>query len=126
MAESPTDKGRQSLLRVLFWAAGVFAFIMAVLPQPPKLPGDPPDKIQHIFAFVVLAALGHLAYPETKKRKLLIGLMVFGAVIEFAQMIPQIHRDSDPFDWLADAAASLTVLVIVALWGLTHARQRRD
>jgi hypothetical protein len=49
--------------------------------------------------------------------------MAFGALIEIAQMIPQIHRDSDPLDWLADSAASLTVLAIIAVWGFVHSRR---
>jgi len=98
---------------------------MAVLPHPPVLPGEPSDKLQHIFAFLVLAVLGRLAYPETKKRVLLLGLMAFGALIELAQAIPVIHRDSDPLDWLADTAAALTVFVVVAVWGYFHARKRR-
>lgn len=97
---------------------------MAVLPHPPIVPGDPPDKIQHIVAFLVLAALGHFAYPKLKKRKLLIGLMAFGALIEFAQMIPQIHRDSDALDWIADSAASLAVLAVIALWGFVQSRRK--
>lgn len=98
---------------------------MAVLPHPPRVPGNPPDKIQHIFAFLVLAVLGYLAYPQVKKRVLLLGLMAFGALIEVAQMVPQIHRDSDPYDWIADTGASLTVFVILALWSYAHARGRR-
>jgi VanZ family protein len=94
----------------------LFAFVMAVVPHPPMLPGQPSDKLQHIVAFIVLALLGRLAYPETRKRVLLFGLMAFGALIEVAQAIPMIHRDADPFDWLADTAAALAVFVIAALW----------
>ena len=125
MDDVPAGSRKLTVLRLLFWAACVFAFVMAVIPQPPALPGDPPDKVQHIFAFLVLAGLGHLAYPATRKRVLLVGLMAFGALIEFAQMVPQIHRDSDPYDWIADTAASFTVLLIVAVWTYFHARERR-
>ena len=125
MQEVPAGSQKLTILRSLFWAACLFAFVMAVIPHPPRLPGNPSDKLQHIFAFLVLAALGHLAYPATRKRVLLIGLMAFGALIEIAQMIPQIHRDSDPFDWLADTAASFTVLLIVALWTFFHTREQR-
>jgi hypothetical protein len=112
------------MARAVFWVACAFAFVMAVLPHPPRVPGNPPDKIQHIVAFLVLAVLGHWAYPEVKKRKLLLGLMILGALIELAQMIPAIHRDSDPYDWIADTGASLTVFVILAAWGYAHARRR--
>lgn len=101
----------------------LFAFVIAVIPHPPVIPGEPSDKVQHIVAFVVLALLGRLAYPATRKRFLLFGLMSFGALIEFAQSIPMLHRDADPLDWVADTGAALTVLVIAALW--TYFRGKR-
>lgn len=112
----------RSIARPLFWAAAVFAFVMAVIPHPPKLPGHPSDKIQHIVAFLVLAILGRLAYPATRKRKLLLGLAAFGALIEIAQAIPALHRDTDPLDWLADVAAATTVFAAIAL----RPRRKRD
>lgn len=107
---------QRTLPRLLFWAAAAFAFVMAVLPHPPQVPGEPSDKVQHIVAFVTLAALGVWAYPGTRKRWLLAGLAVFGAVIELVQAIPALNRDSDPLDWLVDVAAALVVLAAVALW----------
>lgn len=115
---TPISPFRKRLPRLLFWGAAIFAFVMAVIPHPPKLPGHPSDKIQHIVAFVVLAVLGLWAYPGTRKRKMLLGLAAFGALIEFAQAIPEIHRDSDPFDWIADVAAAFAVFAAVAVWPL--------
>ena len=100
-------------LRFLFWAAVVFAFVMAVIPHPPKLPGEPNDKIQHIVAFTTLALLGSWAYSRTRPLKLLAGLSLFGAAIEVIQAIPMLHRDSDVLDWLADTAAVLVVLLLI-------------
>ncbi len=112
----------RSLARLLFWAAGIFAFIMAVLPHPPQVPGSPSDKIEHLVAFLVLAALGRWAYPDVKKRHLLLGLAAFGAVIEIVQAIPALNRDSDPLDWLTDVGAALAVFVVVALWSWWHGK----
>src|SRR5437762_6087622 len=67
------------LRRLLFWAAAIFAFVMAVLPHPPELPGAPSDKIQHMAAFATLGLLGAWAYAETALLLLLIGLSLFGA-----------------------------------------------
>ena len=102
--------------RALFWAAATFAFVMAVLPHPPQVPGAPNDKIQHISAFVTLAALGAWAYRRTPLLKLAIGLSLFGALIEVVQMIPALHRDSDVLDWIADTAAVMGVLLLVSWW----------
>jgi VanZ family protein len=103
------------LLRYAFWAAFVFAFVMAVLPQPPRVPGDPPDKILHIIAFAVLAGLASAAYRQTNKLALLAGLSLFGAAIELVQTIPSLHRDGDVVDWLADTASAGLVLALAVL-----------
>ena len=102
--------------RAIFWAAACFAFVMAIVPHPPQLPGEPNDKVQHIVAFATLALLGSFAYPKAALTRLLVGLSVFGALIEVVQAIPALHRDSDVLDWLADTAAVMVVLLIVRWW----------
>ncbi len=103
------------LLRLAFWAALCFAFVMAVLPHPPQLPGDPSDKIQHILAFTVLSGLAGASYRSTALVPIAIRLSAFGALIEIVQAIPALNRDSSVLDWLADTGAILVVLLIVAL-----------
>ena len=99
--------------RLLFWAAAIFAFVMAVLPQPPELPGEPNDKLQHIAAFATLSLLGAWGYARLSLVRLLIGLSVFGAFIELVQAIPALNRDSDVKDWIADTLACAVVLLFV-------------
>lgn len=101
--------------RVLFWAALTFAFVMAVLPHPPRIPGQPSDKIQHIMAFTTLAVLGRLAFARVADWRLLAGLSLYGAVIELAQLIPALNRDGDIVDWFADTAAVASVMVLFRL-----------
>jgi VanZ family protein len=103
------------MLPYAFWAAALFAFVMATLPKPPQLPGEPSDKIQHILAFTVLAALAALAYPRVSLPRIALGLSAFGALIEIVQMIPMLHRDAELADWIADTAAATLVLAIVLL-----------
>ena len=102
--------------RAVFWAAAGFAFVMAVLPHPPQVPGEPNDKVQHVVAFATLALLGSFAYPRTSLLKLLVSLSLFGALIEVVQAIPALQRDSDVLDWLADTAAAAAVLLLVRWW----------
>lgn len=110
------------LLRFAFWAAALFTFVMAVLPHPPQLPGQPIDKVQHILAFTVLTALAVAGWPGTARWRLLLGLSGFGALIEVVQAIPRLHRSADWRDWLADTAAILVVLAVAALIERVRAR----
>ena len=108
-----THQRRIRVLRTIFWTAMVFAFVMAVLPHPPQLPGAPSDKVQHIAAFLVLGALASLAYPRTSPVYLATALSLFGAVIELVQLIPALNRDGDPIDWIADTAAAGLMLIFL-------------
>lgn len=116
----------RQLLRWAFWAAAAFAFVMAVLPHPPQLPGEPSDKIQHIAAFAVLTALACAGWPAAARLRLLLALSAFGALIEIVQAIPALHRSADPLDWLADTGAILVTLVIApAVLRLADGRRPR-
>src|SRR5205823_13119290 len=98
------------LRRMLFWAAAIFAFVMAVLPHPPELPGNPSDKLQHIAAFGTLGVLGAWAYVEASILQLFAGLSFFGAAIELVQAIPALYRDTLVMDSIADTVACVLVL----------------
>lgn len=103
------------LLQSLFYVALLFAVVMAVLPHPPQIPGQPSDKFQHITAFVTLALLAAAAYPHTPLLRIGERLSFLGALVELVQSIPVLHRDCDIMDWLADTAAIVAVLLIVRL-----------
>jgi len=111
------------LLRYAFWSAAAFAFTMAVLPNPPHLPGGPSDKVQHMLAFAVLAALASAAYRNAPLLPIGVLLSAFGAAIEVVQLIPALHRWGDVVDWVADTAAAALVLAAVGLRRLRLARQ---
>jgi VanZ family protein len=99
--------------RATFWAAAIFSFVMAVLPHPPQVPGEPNDKVEHVVAFATLAILASFAYPRAALVRLLASLSAFGALIEVVQAIPALQRDSDVKDWIADTAAVAVVLGLV-------------
>lgn len=103
------------LARLLFWSAAAFALVMACLPQPVALPGDPGDKLLHIIAFAGLALLAALAYPRVRLLTVLTGLSLFGAMIELVQMIPALNRSAEWLDWAADTLAVAVVLGCVFL-----------
>jgi len=119
--ETAARFGGTRTLKALFWAAALFALVMALLPHPPNLPGDPSDKVQHVTAFAVLGLLGSVAYRRISTVRLIAALSLFGALIEVLQLIPSLHRDSDPLDWIADTIACTLVLVTLRWW---QARRR--
>ncbi|MPT06782.1 MAG: hypothetical protein E2582_21515 [Delftia sp.] len=103
------------VLRALFWICCAFAVVMAVLPHPPHLPVDRlGDKFEHMLAFSVLTLLAALGWPAFPKRRIAERLSFLGAPIELAQSIPELHRDCDIRDWIADTLAVVVVLGIVA------------
>jgi hypothetical protein len=113
---SAADPQPSLVLRLLFWAAALFALVMALLPHPPQLPGNPSDKVQHMAAFATLGLLGSFAYRRVSALWLIVGLSLFGALIELAHASPALHRDSDPLDWVADTVACTAVLVALRWW----------
>jgi hypothetical protein len=104
-----------NLFRILFGLALVFAVTMAVLPHPPELPGEPSDKLQHMLAFATLAVLAVLGYPAVSKVGIALGLVAVGAGIEVVQMIPQLHRDAEWMDLVADTGAILVMLAVATV-----------
>jgi hypothetical protein len=106
----------QRAAQPLFWAAAIFAFVMAVIPYVPDIPGEASDKLEHITAFVTLSLIGAWAFPRLSLIQLLLRLSLFGAFIELVQAIPFLHRDSDPLDWIADTIACIAVLAAIAWW----------
>ena len=108
-------------LRLFFWAAAAFAFVMAILPHPPEFPGGPGDKFQHMAAFATLATLAALAWPERRYAAIGLALSYFGAIIEIVQAIPALHRDCDILDWVADTV-SLSLVLSIA-WAIRRAHR---
>ena len=88
-----------AVLRIAFWAAVLFAFTMAELPQP-MLELSSSDKVQHVMAFFTITALGCAAYRGLSRVKLMLGVVAFGGVIELVQMVPELHRDAEWSDWV--------------------------
>lgn len=107
------DSRLQRAARIAFGLAAIFAFIMAVLPHPPRIPGQPSDKILHVAAFATLGILAAAGFRGRSVWWLFATLTAFGALIEAVQAIPMLNRDSELMDLLADMAAALVALALV-------------
>ncbi len=104
-----------TLARVAFFAALAFTFYSAVIPPRDALQLVPWDKAEHFIAFYVLTALAVVAFPRRNLFVLAALLSAFGALIEFVQGLPMVHRDRDFWDWVADTTAIASVLAPMAL-----------
>jgi hypothetical protein len=102
----------QRLLRLAFWLALSVTLVMALLPNPPALPRQATDKVQHIAAFAALTFLAALGFPRLRLRILFLDMAALGLAIEVLQMIPTLHRDAQASDWLADCAATAATLLL--------------
>ena len=105
-----------TIYRVLLALALVFAVTMALLPHPPQMPTDQfGDKFNHMLAFATLSWLAAQAYPAAALSRIGERLSFLGALIEVMQAIPDLHRDCDIRDWIADTLAITVVLLLVAM-----------
>jgi hypothetical protein len=101
----PTISLLVRLAKLAFFAALIFTFYSAVIPPREALQLVPWDKAEHFIAFYGLTGLAAAAFP--KRHVLLIAALLsgFGALIEFVQGLPIVHRDRDFWDWVADTLA---------------------
>lgn len=103
------------ILKPLFWAALIFAYVAAILPQAeaPRIASS--DKVEHMIAFFTLALLAGLAWRRTAVWRIGLALAAFGAAIEVTQAIPTLHRDASAADFMADSLAIIAGLGVVLL-----------
>lgn len=121
------DRRFITAMRVIFVLACLFAVTMALLPKPPKLPTNQwGDKVEHIIGFSALAFLAALAFPAMPRWRVIERLSFLGALIEVAQSIPQLGRDCDIRDWVADTIAVIAVTGVVALVSPKRGRSGRQ
>jgi VanZ family protein len=112
------------LAKPLFWAALILAYVIAIMPaaEAPQIVTS--DKLEHMIAFATLAVLARLGYRTVPAIRIALLLAIFGALIEFTQMIPALHRDGDVRDWIADVIALSVALFLVHLAMQASARRR--
>ncbi|MDP8986198.1 MAG: hypothetical protein M3N97_14415 [Pseudomonadota bacterium] len=103
------------LAKVAFFAALSFTFYSAVIPPQHALQLVPWDKAEHFIAFYGLTGLAAAAFPTRKLIWIAALLSGFGALIEYVQGLPMVHRDRDFWDWVADSAAIIAALAPMLL-----------
>ena len=106
------------LLTGLYWA---FIFTLTHVPSLPPPPGHLNDKSAHFLAYGGLAGaifislwLSRPDRPGLWWRVLLI-CAAYGAVDEWLQALPFIHRSCELNDWFADVAGTLVAVTILGV-----------
>ena len=112
-----------AIWRLLLAIASLTACVMAFLPHPPRVPGDPADTILHALAFAALAFLARMSFRSSSAWGLALCLAGLGLMIECVQLIPSLGREASLRDWYVDVAASVAVLALLPLFGLGRRRQ---
>lgn len=97
---------------LVFWALFAIVTMLMLVELAPKQGGWPYwDKVQHALVFAALASVGYLAFPQ-KKRWVSLGLVCYGALIEWLQSVLTMTRMASASDWLADVAGILLAIQI--------------
>jgi len=112
------------LAKIGFFSALIFTFYSAVIPPQQALQLVPWDKAEHFVAFYGLTGLAAAAFPKYHLLLIAVSLSIFGALIEFVQGLPIVHRDRDFWDWVADSLAIEAALSpMILVWWRREARK---
>lgn len=103
------------LAKCCFFSAIVFTFYSAVIPPQRAVQLVPWDKAEHFLAFYGLTGLAAAAFPKRPLLAIALALSGFGALIEYVQGLPLVHRDRDFWDWVADSLAIVAALAPMLL-----------
>lgn len=109
-------------LRLVFLIVATSIYVIANLAPVDVAIGTASDKLNHIMAFVVLAILAALAFPHVRLPILFALLLVFNAFIELSQAALNVGRQPDVVDWAVGAAATVPVLIGIALFRMSRSR----
>ena len=116
--ERPDPESRNGrALRLFRTATLTWAVIMAWLAFRPSTGFDgglPWDKANHALAFVVLTTLTARGWPGLSRIGLVLIMLAAGVGIELIQGLPQIGRDADGWDVVADAVGVAAGFLVLA------------
>ena len=117
------------LAQAAFFSALVFTCYSAVISPAHAVQLVPWDKAEHFIAFYALTGLGVAAFPRRQLWVIGVLLSALGALIEFVQGLPVVHRDRDFWDWVADTIAIIAALspMLLGWWrGLVRSNQKNS
>jgi len=95
------------------WAGSIA--VLSLLPADNAITSGIWDKIEHSAAFAVLALLVIVAWPRGGSVPILLGVTMYGGLIEFAQFLSP-GRFPDLWDGVANFIGAVISLLLVHLW----------
>jgi VanZ family protein len=119
-AEMVTDRVRKLLLAAA-WSAALAIVVLTAVPPDFRPTTDAPHDVEHAAAFLILGLLFGVAYVG-RERTLIVGLVVFCAMIEILQLyVP--GRHARWIDFSVDAVAAV-IGVFAGAFGNRALRKR--
>ena len=86
--------------------------LSCVLPASMEKRTGAPGQIEHVFAYFCTAAALTLAYPRSSRLKLMVGLIVYAAMLEAGQLyVP--GRMAQVIDWAASGLGAVLGMVAI-------------
>jgi len=102
------------LFRTATLACAIAIAWLAFRPADEVEAGLPWDKANHALAFLVLTFLTGRGWPDLSPARLVLIMLAAGVGIELIQGLPQVGRDADIRDVVADAAGIAIGFVLLA------------
>ena len=122
--ESRNDRAR-GLFRTAALACAVVLAWLAFRPATGVDHGLPWDKANHAAAFIVLTVLTGRGWPDLSRSLLVLIMLAAGVGIELVQGLPQVGRDADVWDVVADGVGIAAGLALLA-WVRTRPAAFRE
>lgn len=114
--QKPIYQQALRLMPYIFWTLLAIVGTFMLVELNPKEDGlKYVDKIQHALIFFILSVSGCLAFKK-KIWIVILGLAIFGAIIEVLQATLTTTRTGDIYDWLADVAGILIGFMIISIY----------
>src|SRR3954466_4521445 len=106
MVKSALNRMPLPLVRAGAWFCVVLIGVLSWLPASMEKRTGAPGQIEHVFAYFCTAAALTLAYPRSSRLKLMVGLIVYAAVLEAGQLyVP--GRMAQVIDWAASGLGAV-------------------
>jgi len=116
----PRNEHAVRLFRTATLICAVAVAWLAFRPAVEVEAGLPWDKANHASAFAVLTFLAGRGWPRLSPAVLVLIMLAAGIGVELVQGVPQVGRDADAWDVVADAVG------IALGWAVLRAGRRRS